>query len=303
MLVEPAFRRLGPSVRIDLAPLTKPWLGRDRVRRGTVRLPKRRGSALEWAGVPLLLFLVLPVLVLLGRALPRGPAALVADPVILQALALSVTTTTASLMLGILLGTPLAYTLARRRFRGLRLVETLVDLPIVLPPAVAGLALLLAFGRRAPLRGPLDALGVNLPFTTLAVVLAQLFVSAPLYVRAARSGFATVDGDLEDAARVDGADETQVFARVTVPLAWPALAAGAVLSWARALGEFGATIMFAGNVQGLTQTLPLAVYAEFQVDLDASIAAGVVLVVAALVVLLAVRLTRWRSAFELRSVG
>jgi molybdate transport system permease protein len=268
-----------------------------------IRVRKRRSSALEWAGAPLLLFLALPVLVLVGRALSGSGAALVADPVILQALALSLATTTATLALAVLLGTPLAYVLAHRRFRGVRLVETLIDLPIVLPPAVAGLALLLAFGRRGPLGGPLDALGISLPFTTLAVVLAQLFVAAPLYVRAARAGFATVERELEDAARVDGADETQVFARVTVPLAGPALAAGAVLAWARALGEFGATIMFAGNVQGLTQTLPLAVYAEFQVDLDASIAAGVVLVLAALIVLLLVRVTRWRSAFELRSVG
>jgi molybdate transport system permease protein len=182
-------------------------------------------------------------------------------------------------------------------------VETLVDLPIVLPPAVAGLGLLLAFGRRGPIGGALDAVGIELSFTTVAVVLAQLFVAAPLFVRAARAGLAAVDTEIQDAARVDGAGEAAVFALVTVPLARSALAAGAVLCWARALGEFGATIMFAGNVEGVTQTLPLAVYGTFQVNLDQSIAAGVVLVGAAFVVLAAVRITHWRSALELRRVG
>src|SRR5690606_7405399 len=158
-----------------------------------------------------------------------------------------------------------------------RVAETLVDLPIVLPPAVAGLALLLFFGRN----GPAGAIGLEVAFTTTAVVLAQTFVAAPFYIRSARSAFTTMRRDLEDAARIDGAGGWQAFRLITVPLALPVLSGGAILAWGRALGEFGATIMFAGNIEGLTQTLPLAVYAEFQSSLDASIAAASLLVAAA----------------------
>jgi molybdate transport system permease protein len=222
---------------------------------------------------------------------------------VIDALALSLVTTLASLALAVILGLPLALLLARRRPRGAAILDALVDLPIVLPPAVAGLALLLVFGRRGWLGEPLEAIGVSIPFTTLAVVLAQTFVAAPFFVRSARAGFAAVDRDLEDAARVDGAGERAVFRHVTVPLAAPALAAGLVMTWARALGEFGATIMFAGNVTGRTQTLPLVVYAEFQAgDLDAAVAAAAILVLAALGVLLAVRGFGWRRALDVRSI-
>ncbi len=249
-------------------------------------------------------FLGVPVGVLVARAVLGGSlAAEVGDPAVADALALSLMTTAASLLLTVVFGTPLAYLLARRHFRGQSLVEALVDLPIVLPPSVAGLALLLALGRNGFLGGVLRDLDVALPFTTGAVVLAQTFVSASFYVRSARTGFAAVDRDLEDAARVDGAGEAAVFRLVTVPLASSALAAGLVMSWARALGEFGATIMFAGNVQGLTQTLPLVVYAQFESSLDASVAAAAILVVAAFGVLVAVRLMHWRSIFDLRSLA
>ncbi len=242
------------------------------------------------------LFLALPVGALLGRALLGGAlASTLGERAIVDALTLSLATSGTSLALTVVGGTPLAYTLARRRFRGARLVETLVDLPIVLPPSVAGLALLLAFGRRGVLGESLQAFGVELPFTTAAVVIAQVFVAAPLYIRAARAGFAALDRDLEDAARVDGAGEWQAFRLVTVPLAAPALAAGLVLTWARAVGEFGATILFAGNIEGRTQTLPLVVYSEFQASLDASVAAAAVLVLAAVGVLVAVRTLGWRS--------
>jgi len=242
--------------------------------------------------------LALPVVALLAKALFSGAlAGAFSDPAIVAALTLSLITTTVSLVITVVLGTPLAFVLARRRFPGSALVEAIVDLPIVLPPSVAGLALLLAVGRRGLLGEPLSAVGIELPFTTVAVILAQTFVSAPFFIRAARSGFVGVDSDLEDAARCDGADEWAVVRRITVPLAGAALASGLVLSWARAMGEFGATIMFAGNVQGLTQTLPLVVYSEFQSSLDASIAAAAILVMAALGVLLAVRIVHWRSVF------
>ncbi len=237
------------------------------------------------AAALLVSLLALPVVALVARAL-TGDAAL--GESVGAALRLSVITTALSLGLTLVLGTPLAWLLARRRFAGRRVVEALVDLPIVLPPAVAGLALLLLLGRR----GPVGSLGLDVAFTTAAVVLAQTFVSAPLYVRSARGAFGTVHRDLEDAARIDGGGDLQVFRRVILPLAAPVVAGGAILAWARALGEFGATIMFAGNVSGVTQTLPLAVYAEFQSSLEASIAAAAILVAAAFAVLFGLRLIR-----------
>ena len=242
------------------------------------------------------MFVLVARAILDGSLLETAGLAVVAD-----ALILSLVTTAVTALLTIAFGTPLALALARRRFRGQVMVETLIDLPIVLPPSVAGLALLLVFGRRGLLGEPLAILGIEIPFTVIAVVIAQLFVAAPFYIRSARTGFASVDHDLEDAARVDGASERQLFARVTVPLASSALAAGLVMSWARALGEFGATIMFAGNVEGETQTLPLVVYSEFQSgNLDSSIAAAAILVLAAFGVLVAVRLLHWGRALDWR---
>jgi molybdate transport system permease protein len=231
-------------------------------------------------------FLVLPVAAIVGRALTGGAEL---DRGITDALRLSLVTTAVSLVLTVGLGTPLAWLLARRSFPGRRLADALVDLPIVLPPAVAGLGLLLLLGRRGAVG---SVIGVDIAFTTAAVVLAQVFVAAPFYIRAARGAFGVIRPDLEDAARIDGGDEWSIFWRVTVPLAAPILAGGAILAWARALGEFGATIMFAGNIAGVTQTLPLAVYAEFQSSLDASVAAAAMLVGAAFAVLFAVRLFR-----------
>jgi molybdate transport system permease protein len=251
------------------------------------------------------LFLGLPVVTLVLRSLIDGSlaGALTAE-VVLSGLVLSLTTTAVSLLLTVVFGLPLAFVLARRRFRGSWLVEAIVDLPLVLPPAVAGLALLLFLGRRGVLGGPLDAVGIEIPFTTLAVILSQTFVSAPFFVRSARAGIAGVERDFEDAGRVDGATEFEVFRYITVPLAGSALAAGLVMSWARALGEFGATIMFAGNIQGRTETLPLVVYGEFQGgDLNGSIAAASTLVVAAFGVLVAVRFLHWGRALDIRSLG
>ena len=202
------------------------------------------------------LFLGLPILTLVARAILDGSLArAVASPVVFDALWLSLVTTAISLVITVTLGLPLAVVLARRQFRGKGWLEAIVDLPIVLPPSVAGLALLLVFGRRGLLSAPFEILGIAIPFTTIAVILAQTFVSAPFFIRSARTGIAAVDRDLEDAARVDGASERQLFRSVTVPLASAALAAGLVMTWARSLGEFGATIMFAGNVEGLNQAL------------------------------------------------
>jgi molybdate transport system permease protein len=250
------------------------------------------------------LFLGLPVLALVVRALLDGSLQVaVGSPAVLAALSLSLVTTAISLIVTVALGLPLAIVMARRSFRGKGWLEAVIDLPIVLPPSVAGLALLLVFGRRGLLAAPFEFLGFSVPFTTVAVILAQVFVSAPFFVRSARTGIAGVERDLEDAARVDGASERQLFRTITVPLASAALAAGLVMSWARALGEFGATIMFAGNVEGRTQTLPLVVYSEFQGgDLDQSIAAAAILVLAAFGVLVAVRLLHWGRVLDVRGL-
>lgn len=266
------------------------------------------GRPIAWSIAPALLlalFLGLPIGALVARAVLSGGAAraLVA-PAVLNALALSLLTTAASLVLTVAFGLPLALVLARRTFRGRWLAEAVVDLPIVLPPSVAGLALLLVFGRRGLLGGVEDATGIDIAFTAVAVVLAQAFVSGPFFVRSARTGIAAVDRDIEAAARIDGATEWQLLRRVTLPLAAPAVAGGLVMAWARALGEFGATIMFAGNVEGRTQTLPLLVYGQFQGgDLDGSIAAAAILVLAAFAVLIAVRAFHWGRALDARAMA
>ena len=263
--------------------------------------PRRTGKgrdsrALLGVAAIVVVFLGLPVATLVVRALVDGSLlGLAGSGEVLGALGLSLATTAASLILTVVIGLPLAFVLARRSFRGKWLAEAVVDLPIVLPPAVAGLALLLVLGRRGLFGGALENAGVEIAFTTVAVVIAQTFVSAPFFIRSARAGIASVDRDLEDAARVDGASEARLFRDITLALAAPAIAAGLVMSWARALGEFGATIMFAGNIAGRTQTLPLLVYTEFQGSLDAAVAAACVLVLAAIGVLVAVRLTHWRA--------
>jgi molybdate transport system permease protein len=273
-------------------------------RDATMRLGWGEGSLVALAAL-FGLFLCLPVVTLVARAILAGSlVAAIVSPLVLDALRLSLVTTAISLALTVAFGLPLAFVLARRRFRGKGWLEAIVDLPIVLPPSVAGLALLLVFGRRGLLAAPIDLLGISVPFTTIAVIMAQTFVSAPFFIRSARTGIAGVDRDLEDAARVDGASERQLFRSITVPLAGAALAAGLVMSWARALGEFGATIMFAGNVGGRTQTLPLVVYGEFQAgDLDASIAAAAILVLAAFGVLVAVRAFHWGRVLDVRGIA
>jgi molybdate transport system permease protein len=276
----------------------------DRATRHRDRSPSGDRSVAALAAL-IAAFLGLPVLVLVARAVLDGSLlGALASPVVRDGLTLSLLTTAVSLVLTIALGLPLAWVLARRAFRGKGWLEAVIDLPIVLPPSVAGLALLLVFGRRGLLGPALEPLGLAIPFTTLAVVLAQTFVSAPLFIRSARTGLASVDRDLEDAARVDGATERALFRAITVPLASGALAAGIVMAWARSLGEFGATIMFAGNVEGRTQTLPLVVYGEFQAgSLDSSIAAAAILVLAAFGVLVAVRVFHWSRALDSRGVS
>lgn len=235
-------------------------------------------------------FILAPVSALFAGSTPGEFFATLRQPDVQEALRLSALTTTITLSCAIAFGTPVAYLLARWSFPGRALLDTLVDLPIVVPPAVAGVALLIAFGRRGIFAPLLAAAGIRLSFTTAAVVLAQLFVASPFYVRAARAGFAGVDHRLEEASATLGAGRFETFCRITIPLALPSIIGGGVLSWARALGEFGATIMFAGNLVGVSQTMPLAVYLKLESgDLPAALAISIVLVVTSLVVLLIVR--------------
>ena len=238
--------------------------------------------------------LILPILGLVWRAVPAlGMDFVLEGQSVWAAVLLSLWTTAVSMLLVLLLGTPLAYLLARADFPFKRLLTVFVEIPIVLPPVVAGLALLSAFGRRGLLGVPLSAANLSITFTWLAVVLAQTFVAAPFYIRAAQTRFAALPPDLEEAASIDGADGWRVFWYVIRPLSARALAAGLVLSWARALGEFGATILFAGNLQGRTQTMPLLIYGALERDLNATYVSALILLGMALLALaLTRRLTR-----------
>jgi len=243
-------------------------------------------------------FVAVPLVALGWRAVESGElAANLTSDLVLDAMRLSAVTSTIALALAILFGTPLAYLLARRDFPGKAVVDLIVDLPIVLPPTVAGVALLVAFGRRGVLGGRLDDLGLDVAFTTAAVVLAQLFVSAPYYIRTVKAGFEGVSPAYEGVAATLGASPLRIFRRVILPLSWPSVLAGAILCWARALSELGATLVFAGNFPGRTQTMPLAIIGVFDAGrpLDVAIALGVILVLAAAVLLVLLRLAA-RSA-------
>jgi molybdate transport system permease protein len=207
-----------------------------------------------------------------------------------QSLWLSLQTSLVSLAIMVVFGTPIAHLLATRRFRGRTLVLTAFELPLVLPPAVAGLGLLMAFGRKGLLGEQLNALGLQIPFTKLAVVMAMTFVASPLYVRQAIASFEAVDRTLLDASRTLGAGSGRTFWRVAVPLARTGLGAGAALAWARAIGEFGATIIFAGSLAGITRTAPIEIYVGLADNLDAGLATAAVLIAASAGVLLSVKL-------------
>ncbi len=257
--------------------------------------PARRPGALLWpaaAGLlagSLLLLVALPIAALLFGAPPAALWAGLRDPMVVPALRLSLLTTTLSLLAILLCGTPLAWLIARRGGRVWRLAETIVELPVVLPPAVAGVALLLAFGRRGLLGPALAAAGIGLPFSRAAVVLAQTFVAAPFYLQAAVAAFRRLDPDLLLVARTLGASRPRLLLAVAIPISWPGLAGGAAMSWARALGEFGATLMFAGNMSGRTQTLPLAIYSALESDLRTAQSLSILLVAVAFALLVAIR--------------
>ncbi len=245
------------------------------------------GASLLFGGF--LLFITIPVASLFLRISPGAFLSSLSDPVVTDALVLSLTTACAGTAIVILCGTPISYINARYAYRGRDIIDSLIDIPVILPPAVAGLALLMAFGRNGVVGRYLDMFGIEIAFTTLAVVLAQVFVASPFYIRQARASFEAIDRGLEDASRTLGASPIRTFVRITLPLAAGGLVSGAVMTFARALGEFGATIMFAGNIQGRTQTMPLAIYTTMQGDIDASLALSVILVIISFGVIAGVR--------------
>lgn len=270
-----------------------------------LRRLQQRNKGISWSRWParilvgilagsFFLFLGIPLASLLLREPPALLWTLIQQPEVLEALQLSMLTTVISICLTVLFGLPVAYVLARMHFPGRRLLETLVTLPTVLPPVVAGVALLLTFGRMGLIGRYLSPLGITLPFTTVAVIMAQMFVSSPFFVNSARAGLEQLDTRYEQAAYTLRASPFYAFLRVVLPLIRPALLSGAGLAWARALGELGATITFAGNFIGTTQTMPIAVYIAAETDLDTAVVISVVLLAVSFGVLLAVRLGRNR---------
>ena len=239
--------------------------------------------------LPMISFLIIPCVSLLLRLMSIDALDSLAGRQIGQAIALSGVTTGITTIIAVIAGTPVAYLLARRNFPGKSVVDAFIDLPILIPPSVAGIALLLAFGRRGLIGGYLSGLGVEIPFTQAAVILAQLFVAAPFYIKSAQIGMSSIDRELEEAAEIDGASSWKRFRLITVPLAMQALAGGAIMTWARALGEFGATIIFAGNFPGRTQTMPLAIYMGFEVDFKIAVTLSVILLFLSFAVLITVR--------------
>jgi molybdate transport system permease protein len=244
-------------------------------------------------------FLVLPIVAIFADTGPGRLLDSLGDPVARDALRLSLETTGIALTLILAVGTPAAYLLATRSFRGRSLVVTLVELPLVLPPAVAGIGLLAALGPNGIVGGAIEDAGVRLVLETAGVVVALTFVAAPFYMRQAQAAFAAVDPNLIEASRTLGAGEARTFARVAIPSALPGLAAGTALAWGRALGEFGATLMFAGSFRGVTQTVPLAIYDRFADDFTAALALSAVLVCVSAGLLLAVKLVSGTGALGL----
>lgn len=234
----------------------------------------------------LLLFFALPLVALIYRSVAPDFFTNALSAAAFQALRLSLITSSITTLVTVFLGTPLAYLLARWTFKYKVWIELLLDLPVVLPPSVAGLALLMAFGRRGLFGAFLDQWDISLPFTTAAVIFAQLFVAGPLFVRSARIGFGHIDRQLEESAYVEGANQLQLFSEVMIPLSFRALASGAILTWTRALGEFGATILFAGNLEGVTQTMPIAIYLGFERNLGVALTLSVVLILVSVILLM-----------------
>lgn len=261
-------------------------------RRGVVRV-----KAFRWLQLPvfslllaiILSFIFLPMIAVFLDMTPKELWQQLQTPLAYESLKLSVYTTMISLGLIVILGTPLAYLLATKEFIGKRVLDVLIQLPIVIPPAVAGVGLLMVFGRFGLIGGWLDIYGIRIGFTIIAVIMAQSFISAPFYIQAARTAFANIDQSIVNVSRTLGASKLRTFFKIILPLSIPGLITGAALSWGRALGEFGATLMFAGNLPGKTQTMPLAIYSAMGSDMRIAVALSALLITVAFFLLLSVK--------------
>jgi molybdate transport system permease protein len=236
------------------------------------------------------LYLALPVVALFFRTTPDLFVSSLSNPQVISALWLSLTTTVTSLIIVILVGTPFAFIHSRTTYPGKVIVDTPIDLPLVLPPAVAGFSLLVLYGRAGLLGRYFNMLGISIAFTTLAVIMAQIFVASPFYIRQAKSLFEQFDRNYEYTARTLGASPLRTFLTITIPLTAGGLVSGAVMTFGRALGEFGATIMFAGNLPGVTQTMPLAVYVGMESNFDMGLTISILLVIISFIIMIAVRI-------------
>ncbi len=244
------------------------------------------------------LYLFLPIVALFLRTTPDLFFSTLSTPEVIKALSLSLYTSVISLAIVILVGTPFAYVHSRNDYPGKVIIDTLMDLPLVLPPAVAGLALLVLWGRVGLLGQYLSLFGITIAFTTLAVIMAQIFVASPFYLRQAKSLFEQLDPSFEQTARTLGASPLRTFGLITLPLTANGLISGAVMTFGRALGEFGATIMFAGNLPGVTQTMPLAVYVGLEGNLAVGLTISILLVIISFAIMIAVRLLARREGFH-----
>lgn len=267
-----------------------PWAGNAR------KADLRARDAWRMAALPMLFFFLIPLAVLIFQTTPARVLTSLRDPAVYLALWISLKTTLISLGVILVFGTPLALLLGRTNFRYKSIVDTLVDLPTLLPPSVAGLALLITFGRKGPLGSLLDQLNITLAFTQAAVVMAQVFIAAPYYIRSAAIGFAAIDFEYIQAAQLDGAGRWDILRYLVLPLSEHALISGSLMSWARALGEFGATILFAGNFLGRTQTMPLAIYLGFESNLDVALTLSVILVFVSFLSLVLVKALAGRNS-------
>lgn len=238
------------------------------------------GIKISWCSlaIPLVLFITIPIIAIFLKV----PVSQLFDTInktqLLQAINLSVFTSLSTTAITLLFGTPVALLLSHRSFRLHRIIDTIIDLPTVLPPSVAGIALLMAFGRRGLFGTFFSSMDITIPFTVIAVIMAQTFVASPLYIKAATIGFSSVDTELKQASALDGATRWQTFRYITLPISWTSILSGSVMTWARALGEFGATLIFAGNFPGRTQTMPLAIYIGFEIDLNVALTLAIILI-------------------------
>jgi molybdate transport system permease protein len=260
----------------------------------TKHAPKEMDHFWRLAAVPLLLFISLPFIGLFLKITPASFLQNLNKIQVIQAINISFSSALITTLIAIIFGMPVAYLIAKQKNAFFRLVDTMMDLPTVLPPAVAGIALLMTFGRNGLVGIWLADAGISITFTQVAVILAQTFVAVPLFVKSATIGFAAIDPEIRQAAALDGASRWQTFTHVILPLSWASIVSGAMLTWARALGEFGATLIFAGNLPGRTQTMPLAIYLGFESNLQSALSMAVILIAISFLTLMLVKIVLYR---------